>query len=127
MFNSIQSKLVFFVSAIVIISLSLLSLLIYRTASTSVQYRVEKETLGTSKQLSRQILKSIETNVHILQGLSKTVQTAMNVDEALAEQHKVLTEFGHNFIVNTEGILTNLVPFNYTLKPTLSSCTVKKK
>lgn len=116
MLKSIQNRLVFVVALTAVISLSLLSFFIYHTASEAVEHRVEKETLNLATQVSQQIFKSIETNTHILRGLSKMIQTVTNVDDALAEQHKVLTEFGHLFIVDKDGILTNLSPFDYKLR-----------
>jgi sensor domain CHASE-containing protein len=109
MLKSIQSRLVFVVALTAVISLSLLSFFIYHTASEAVEHRVEKETLNLATQVSQQIFKSIETN-------TKMIQTVTNVDDALAEQHKVLTEFGHLFIVDKDGILTNLSPFDYKLR-----------
>jgi methyl-accepting chemotaxis protein len=115
MFKSIQSRLVFIVSVIVIVSLSLLGFLIYRTSSHAVEYRVKKETMNLSSQVSQQISKSIETNTHNLLSLSKMIQIATNVDDALAEQHPVFSEFTHIFVVDNDGKLTNLSPSDYKL------------
>jgi methyl-accepting chemotaxis protein len=116
MLRSIQSKLVFIVSVIIVFSLGLLSFLIYRTASKAVEHRVEKETLSIARQVSQQIVKSIETSTHGLLSLSKMVQTATNMDDALVDQHKVLIEFGHIFFVRTDGVLVNVSPFDPGLK-----------
>jgi methyl-accepting chemotaxis protein len=95
-----------------VISLSLLSFLIYRDASDAVEHRVEKETQNIATQISQQISRSVETDAHILLSLSKMVQTATNLDDALADQHTVLTEFGHIFMTDTDGLLLNLSPFD---------------
>jgi len=115
-FKSIQKKLMFLVLSIVVISLSLLSFLIYQTASRAVRDRVEKETLSVSAQVSRRILRPIEASIHIIQGLSKTIPAVINIDDALVEQHEVLTEFGHLFVTDAEGILTNVSPHDQKLK-----------
>lgn len=115
MFKSIQAKLIFIVSLSILLFL-ILSLFVYRTTSKVIEHKIEKKVLNISTQISQQILKLVEINTHTLSGLSKMIQTPTHIDEILAKQYEVLTGFGHIFVVGTEGLLTNLSPFDPTLR-----------
>lgn len=96
-------------------SICLLGFFIYISSSKIVTYRAEKETLNLSKQISEQLVDSINKDINTLKSISQMIQTSTNINDAFVEQLKVLKQFESIFIVNGNGKISNIAPYNYNL------------
>ncbi|APJ03853.1 sensor histidine kinase [Silvanigrella aquatica] len=107
------TKLIYLIILIFCISICLLSFFIYNSSSKIVTIRAEKETLNLSHQVAEQLNDSIIRDINILKSISQMLQTATNINDAIVEQLKVLNQFEHIFIVNDNGKIANIGPYNF--------------